>query len=101
MLLRWNSRARRKCGRHNLEIQKNNGLIGGVIRGVRDIARLVKAVAGAVDRGLVRLNISQLAGSHAANARTEMMMGADIPARLVGDLRRAQFVTPVQLRQVT
>ena len=48
----------------------------------------------------VRLDICEYATRHTPNARSNMMMWPNIPARRVSDLRDAQFVASIQLGEM-
>lgn len=87
-------------GRKHFKIQEHGLFVRTVVRSVANVAGFEEAVSRSIHRRFVRLNVGQLAIRNAANARSDVMVLADIAGRIVGDLSDAKFVPAIEISEV-
>src|SRR5262245_7164099 len=89
-----------ELGWEDLEQHVHHGCVGLVLRRVGHVSGLEEEVARPVDDGLVRQHVRHVARGHLPNAGARVVMLANVPARLEHQLRYAQLVLAIELRQV-
>ena len=67
---------------------------------MRHIAGFEECVTGLIDRRLVTFHVGELTGHYDADARTGMMVVANVSPGLVRDFGNAEFVLAIQIGNV-
>ena len=84
----------------DLEVQQFNGLLCSVVSRVAHVARFEKAITRSVHRNLLRLNVGQLTGRYAPDARSNVVMRSDVARWIVSDFSHSKLVFSVELDEV-